>query len=188
MILTGSEWDHVTHYSRETVVLQSVHRYVIITNNYHFLCLGDLILFFNIELKNLHEWKKSRKHMLNVKEYNMKNVNYYLFFLLKISFCLLLFVPNIYKMRTAVKCKIFISILLLLMFYFAYCPVLYLAGHLIIQWTNRSQVFVCFWQNMILIAILLICKIDIEKIKTPIVIFSFCKLIAVSIMFSLEIK
>ena len=86
MILTGSEWDHVTHYSRETVVLQSVHRYVIITNNYHFLCLGDLILFFNIELKNLHEWKKSRKHMLNVKEYNMKNVNYYLFFFWKYHF------------------------------------------------------------------------------------------------------
>jgi len=150
-----------------------------------------LDFIFNIELNNLHEReKKSRKHMLNVKEYNMKNVNYYLFFSWKyhfVCYCLCQ-IFRTWEWQWNVKYSLFISILLLLMFYFAYCPVLYLAGHLIIQWTNRSQVFVCFWQNMILITILLICKIDIEKIKTPIFIFSFCKLIAVSIMFSLEIK
>jgi len=46
-----------------------------------------LDFIFNIELNNLHEReKKSRKHMLNVKEYNMKNVNYYLFFSWKYHF------------------------------------------------------------------------------------------------------
>lgn len=139
-------------------------------------------------MKNLQqEWNFFlKKHMLDVKEYSMKNLNYYIFFFFWkyhfVCYCLCQIFRTWEWQRNV---KRIISILLLLMFYFTYCPVFYLAGHLKNKQISSFCLFLveydfnCNFVNL---------QNWYRESKTTMLIFSFCELIAASNMFSFEIK